>query len=118
MALKIHKVTIERNDKQIIRYVDTPYADCAERSAERYAQGTVLKVEAVDAVHLINCGNVEAKPVAQFRVGEKMMYNYGAAYTITEVVKETPKTVVLALDDNGTRYEQRFKKATLWGIGQ
>ena len=51
-----------------------------------------------NTIQLQYVGKVNAKPVQDFKIGEKMMWNYGFTSEIISIVKETPKQIILEMN--------------------
>jgi hypothetical protein len=60
-------------------------------------------------------GKVQAKPAAQFKAGDQMVWNFGYTSTILAVASETKAFITYLLKDNKTSasHERRLKKTRL-----
>tara|TARA_R110002049_G_scaffold224712_4_gene396499 strand:+ start:4499 stop:4735 length:237 start_codon:yes stop_codon:yes gene_type:complete len=78
----------------------------------------------MNTIQLQSIGKVEAKKSIDFKVGEKMKWNFGYTSEILEIVKETKTQIVFKLnsiDPTGKISdfigERRLKKERLVAIG-
>ena len=76
-------------------------------------------------IQIQSVGKVEAKPVSEFKIGEKMMWNFGYTSEILGVAKETKTQIILKMNSvspegksNGEVYERRMKKDRLAAIAK
>ena len=68
-------------------------------------------------VQLQSVGRVPAKPAKDFKVGERIMWNFGEESLIIAIIKETPKTLVFKTESSGKTYRRRYGKDRLLAIG-
>ena len=74
----------------------------------RQAKGNDMQVK------LQGIGAVTAKPAADFRAGDIMVWNFGCESEVIEIVKETAKFVTVALrGETYERIERRLLKSRL-----
>ncbi len=71
-------------------------------------------------VHYQGIGDKPAKRIKDFKVGEKMLFNFGETCTVLD--KESTKsgkstTFVLKDDKSKSIHKRRFQNETYWGIG-
>lgn len=79
---------------------------------ESYLQRTT------STIHLQGYGRAAAKKGSEFKIGEKMLWNYGSKSLITGIKKETKKFIIFLLKcSDGIIYERRIKKDRLVAIG-
>lgn len=70
------------------------------------------------SIHLQGIGRVHAKPAQEFKVGEKMGWNYGSTSKVIGVKKVTKKFIVFRLQTkDGSVWERRLKKDRMVAIG-
>lgn len=70
-------------------------------------------------VHLLGYGRADAKMGNEFKIGEKMLWNYGSKSLITGILKETKSFITfILLCSDGIKYERRIKKDRLIAIGK
>ena len=74
-------------------------------------------------IQIQSVGKVNAKPAAEFSVGEKMLWNFGYSSEILEIVKETPTQIVFKINSisptgkvEDFTGERRLKKTRLVAI--
>jgi hypothetical protein len=67
------------------------------------------------SIQLQQIGRVQAKTAAQFKIGDKMVWNFGHTTTVLGVASETKAfiTYILKDDKNSSRHERRLKKTRL-----
>lgn len=77
----------------------------------------------MQTIQLQSVGHVPAKPVSQFKVGEKMMWNFGYTSTILSILKETNTQIIFQMksfdpsgNSDGKIYDRRMKKTRLAAI--
>jgi hypothetical protein len=58
-------------------------------------------------------GWVPCVPVIEIKVGDSLMFNSGYTNQVTNIVKETKKTITFELDH---KYQKRMSKTTHWPI--
>ena len=66
-----------------------------------------------NTIHLQSYGRAEAKPAEEFKVGEKMLWNFGERSTVLAIVKETAKFITSQFENT----DRRLKKDRLVAIG-
>jgi len=76
-----------------------------------------LKAEIKNIIHLQGIGKVKAKPIKDFNVGEKFLYNYGYKAEILEKEIKGKSVKLKIKTDEGNTYDQIKRADTLWGIG-
>lgn len=64
-------------------------------------------------IHLQSYGKAEAKPAKDFKVGEKMLWNFGEKSEVTAIIRETPSMIVFQLGE----WQRKMKKDRLVAIG-
>ena len=72
-------------------------------------------------VHYQGIGDKPAKQIKDFKVGEKLLFNFGYTCTILDKeVTKSGKSVNIVLKDDQTKkvHTRRFQNETLWGIGK
>lgn len=69
-------------------------------------------------LHLQGVGKVNAKKAVDFKVGDKMVWNFGSTSTITGVAKETKAFITYIMTDSKMPepYERKLKKDRLVGF--
>ncbi|CAM3933105.1 hypothetical protein [Vibrio aquimaris] len=71
----------------------------------------------MQTIRLQSIGHVPAIEAGQVTAGDVLVWNFGATSKVIEVVKTTPKQIVLLLEgESGERYERRLGKARLVGF--
>jgi len=68
-------------------------------------------------IHLQGYGEAKAKPAKEFKVGEKMLWNYGGKTMTKAILKETKCFITFQIEEDGELYERRLKKNRLVAIG-
>lgn len=69
-------------------------------------------------VWLQNYGFAPAKKAAEFKVGEKMLWNFGSKSEVVEIVSESKSFIIMrSLCSDGNIYESRIKKDRFVAIG-
>ena len=66
-------------------------------------------------------GKVPAKKIKDFKVGEKLRYNFGETTTIINIqpTKSGKSRVMILQDDKSKKkHTRRFKSDTYWAIGK
>lgn len=78
----------------------------------------------MNTIQLQSIGKVEAKKASDFKVGEKMKWNFGYTSEVLEIVKETKTQIVVKLNSidplgrvSDFIGERRLKKERLVAIG-
>lgn len=68
-----------------------------------------------NAMRLQSVGFVLGTPAGEIKSGDFLMWNYGSVYSVNEILKETPKTIVISTSpkDSDKIYVQRLKKDRL-----
>ena len=68
------------------------------------------------SIHLKKIGQHKAKPASEIKVGDTLVWNWGWTSLVTQIVSETPKTIIIESReaDNGDRIcTQRLLKSRL-----
>ncbi len=71
-------------------------------------------------VHYQGIGKKNAKKIGEFKVGEKLLFNFGETCTILDKEPtKSGKSLNIVLKDDRTKkvHTRRFQKDTYWGIG-
>lgn len=76
------------------------------------AYSGVHKIQGKNAIWLQGVGWVEAKPIEQFNLGEKIGYNYGSSGKILSVKPKGKKFHEVEVLSEGKKYKQKIKKGT------
>lgn len=72
-------------------------------------------------IHYQGVGDKPAKKIKDFKVGEKLLFNFGETCTILDKEPtKSGKSLNIVLKDDRTRrvHTRRFQKETYWGIGK
>lgn len=71
-------------------------------------------------IHLLGHGKQSAKYASDIKVGDVLMWNYGATAKVVEIVKETPKYIIIkeeytksTIGSEGETYNRRLLKTRL-----
>ena len=65
-------------------------------------------------IHLQGHGKQEAKFAESIKIGDVLMWNYGATSKVINIISETPKYITLGIqEESGNIYERRLKKDRL-----
>jgi len=71
----------------------------------------------MEKIRLQGEGMVDAILAKDIKVGDILCWNYGYTSTVQQIVKETPKQIVIkTLSDDGFLHERRLGKSRLVGI--
>jgi len=72
-----------------------------------------------NTVQIQSVGLVAGKPAADFKAGEKMLWNFGMTSTVIRTERETAKTIWIEMqsDKTGTTFVRQFKKTRVVAIG-
>jgi hypothetical protein len=71
----------------------------------------------MNTTHLQGIGSVKAKPAGEFKIGERMMWNYGGKTEVTGILSETKAFITFELTDEHGVWERRLKKDRMVAIG-
>ena len=68
-------------------------------------------------LRLQGIGIVKGTPAGEIRIGTVLIWNYGERSTVTDIVKETKKTIVInEVSDSGYKGQRRLSKTRLVAI--
>lgn len=67
-------------------------------------------------IHLQGIGQVQAKQAADIKPGDVLMWNYGYTSTVTAILSQTPKSLVIKNRTDSGTYTRRLLKSTLVAI--
>lgn len=71
----------------------------------------------MNTIHLQGIGEANAKAAGEFKVGERMLWNYGIANVVVGIEKETAKTITFTLKGTDSQfYSCPLKKTRLVGV--
>lgn len=69
-------------------------------------------------IHLQGIGQNEAIKAKDIKPGDVLKWNYGYTSQVVEIIKETPKQIIVKTVASGETYERRFNKERLVGIAR
>ena len=71
----------------------------------------------MNTIQLQSIGHVTAKEAKDLKVGDVMIWNFGFRSTVSEIVRETAKSIWIKeiSKSSGKTYERRFLKSRLVG---
>jgi hypothetical protein len=66
-------------------------------------------------IQLQQIGRVQAKPAGQFKIGDRMAWNFGHTTTVIGIASETKAfiTYIMTNDKTASRQERKLKKTRL-----
>lgn len=67
-------------------------------------------------IQLQGIGLVKAKEAGEFKIGDVMVWNYGATSVIKGIAKETKAFITYITESKGETYERKLKKSRLVGF--
>jgi hypothetical protein len=69
-------------------------------------------------IRLQSIGLTKGTEAGNLKKGDVTVWNFGFTETVLEIIKETPKTIVLKIqsDDSGNTHERRLNKNRIVGI--
>jgi len=65
----------------------------------------ITQTAEANTVQLQSIGHVVGTPAGELKVGDYMMYNFGSISVVTEIVKETPKSIWVREKSIKSHYE-------------
>lgn len=75
---------------------------------------TVFSHPTKDTLQLQSVGHVLGTPAGEIKAGDVLMWNFGMTSEVTEVVRETPKMIVINVKcSSGKIYERKMIKTRL-----
>ena len=69
----------------------------------------------MDAIHLQGIGKFRAKKAKEFKVGEKIVYNYGETSILKEIKPIGKSSLLWTTESKGKLYTRKVRKETLRG---
>ncbi len=70
----------------------------------------------MQTIHLQGIGLVQAKPAAELKPGDVLMWNYGFTCTVLAVLSETAKSIVIQTRCEGGIFQRRLMKNRLVAV--
>jgi hypothetical protein len=70
----------------------------------------------MQTVHLQGIGQVQAKPAADIKPGDVLMWNFGYTSTVLALLSETAKSMVIQTRCEGGIFQRRLMKSRLVAI--
>lgn len=73
----------------------------------RFAQSSA------NTIQLQSIGHVLGTPAGEIKKGDTLMWNFGTTSVVSEILKQTEKTIVIAESYDGKIYERKLSKKRL-----
>lgn len=74
---------------------------------------TLVNERTQNAMRLQSIGNVLGTPAMEIKKGDTLMWNFGHTSLVSDILKETPKMLVINEICNGKLYERKLSKTRL-----
>jgi len=108
--LPLYLVAVLRGGRKVFYEVYARNDD--EAKAKTSVKGEVLWVTS-NVVHLQSWGKSPAIKGDDIQVGDVFRFNFGGTARVLEVVSETKAFRTFAIEENGKRFERRYKRTSL-----
>jgi len=66
-----------------------------------------------NAMRLQAIGFVQGTPAKEIKIGDYLMWNFGGVSKVNDIIKETPKMLVISELYDGKLYERKLSKSRL-----
>jgi len=74
---------------------------------------TLVNESTPNAMRLQSIGNVLGTPAKEIKKGDSLMWNFGGVEVVSDIIKETEKTLVISVLYKGNLYERKLAKKRL-----